>query len=146
MLDVLSPCVTFNDHEGSTKSLKYIREHRDALNEVGFIPDFQPIEAEYDEGTDYRLRMHDGGVVTLHKLKDHNPADRMEAIRLLEQARSESKFLTGLIYIDEEKPGFAEQENLTETPLSFLKEEDLRPSKDALDEINASLMRLGSKD
>lgn len=141
VLDVLSPCVTFNDHEGSTKSLKYIREHREALNEVGFIPDFQPIEAEYDEGSDFRLRMHDGGVVTLHKLKDHDPTDRMEAMRLLEQARNEMKFLTGLIYIDEDKPNFAEQENLTETPLAFLNDEQLRPSSEALDEINASLMK-----
>ena len=141
MLDVLSPCVTFNDHEGSTKSLKHIRENRDALNEVGFIPEFQPIEADYDEGTDYRVRMHDGGVVTLHKLKDHDPTNRMQAIQLLEQARGEMKFLTGLIYIDEDKPSFAELENLTETPLSFLTSEELRPSREALDKINASLMR-----
>ncbi|MCZ6473112.1 MAG: 2-oxoacid:ferredoxin oxidoreductase subunit beta [SAR324 cluster bacterium] len=141
MLDVLSPCVTFNDHEGSTKSLKYIREHRDALNEVGFIPEFQPIEADYDEGSDYSVRMHDGGVVTLHKLKDHDPTDRMQVMTLLEQARNEGKFLTGLIYIDEDKPSFAEQENLGEEPLSMLSDDKLRPSHAALDEINASLMR-----
>ncbi len=141
ILDVLSPCVTFNDHEGSTKSLKHIREHRDALNEVGFIPDFQPIEADYEEGSDFRVRMHNGGIINLHKLKDHDPTDRMQAMALLEKARDEGKFLTGLIYIDEDKPSFAEQENLTEEPLSMLSEDKLRPSKEALDEINASLMR-----
>ena len=85
--------------------------------------------------------MHDGGVVTLHKLKDHDPTDRMEAMRLLELARNEMKFLTGLIYIDEDKPNFAERENLTETPLAFLTDEQLRPSEEALEEINASLMK-----
>jgi 2-oxoglutarate ferredoxin oxidoreductase subunit beta len=141
VLDVLSPCVTFNDHEGSTKSLKNIRENRDPLNEVGFIPDFEQIEADYDEGSDLRVRMHDGGIVTLHKLKDHDPTDRIRSIDMLEKARLEGKFLTGLIFIDEDKPNLAERENLPETALSFLPAEELRPSKEALEEINASLMR-----
>lgn len=141
VLDVLSPCVTFNDHEGSTKSLKHIRGHRDALNEVDFIPEFQPIESDYDEGTDLRVRMHDGGTVVLHKLKDHDPGDRMRALGLLEQARQEGKFLTGLLFIDETRPSMDQIENLGEVPLSFLKAEDLRPSQEALEQINASFMR-----
>ena len=141
VLDVLSPCVTFNDHEGSTKSLKNIRGNRDALNEVGFIPEFKDIEVNYAEGTDLRVRMHNGGVVTLHKLVDHDPKDRLGAMVLLEKARGAGKFMTGLIFIDEDRPDFAEMELLGETPLAFLTDAELRPSKEALDEINASLMR-----
>ncbi len=141
VIDVLSPCVTFNDHEGSTKSLKNIRNNRDPLNEVGFIPDFQDIKVDYPEGTDLKVRMHDGGMITLHKLKDHEPTDRIKTLELLEKTRTEGKFVTGLIYIDEELPNLAEVENLCEKPLAFLTDEELRPSKEALDEINASLMR-----
>ena len=141
VLDVLSPCVTFNDHEGSTKSLKNIRGNREPLNEVGFIPEFKDIEVNYAEGTDLRVRMHNGGVVTLHKLVDHDPKDRLGAMVLLEKARGAGKFMTGLIFIDEDRPDFAEMELLGETPLAFLTDAELRPSKEALDEINASLMR-----
>jgi len=141
VVDVLSPCVTFNDHEGSTKSLKYIRSHRDALNELDFIPDFRNITAEYDEGTDIRLSMHDGGMITLHKLKDHDPTSRMKALGLLEQAKQEGKFLTGLIYIDEDAPSLEVIENMTEEPLSFLTENKLRPPKNELDKLNSALMK-----
>ncbi len=141
VLDVLSPCVTFNDHEGSTKSLKNIRENRDPLNEVGFIPEFQQIEADYKAGSDIRVRMHGGGVVTLHKLKEHDPTDRWRSMALLQKAHAEGKFLTGLIYIDENKPNFAERENLPEIPLSFTPLDQLRPSAKELEELNTSLMR-----
>jgi len=141
VLDVLSPCVTFNDHEGSTKSLKNIRSNRDTLNEVDFIPTFENIVADYPEGSDHRVRMHDGGIVTLHKLKDHDPQDRMQAMLVLEQARREHKFLTGLIFVDEDQPDLAETANLGEVPLAFLGEKELRPSQEMLDKINASLMQ-----
>ena len=140
VIDVLSPCVTFNDHEGSTKSLKNIRANREALQEIDFIPDFAPVEAEYKEGTDLRVRMHEAGMITLHKLKDHDPMDRIQALNILEKARANHKFLTGLIYIDEDAPNLSEIENLTDTPLSMLTEEELRPSRKDLDELNASLM------
>ncbi len=141
ILDVLSPCVMFADHEGSTKSLRYIRDHRDPLHEIDFIPEFEQIEADYDEGEEIRVPMHDGGIVTLHKLKDHDPGNRMEAMNLLNQAIQDHKFLTGLIYVDESQPDLAELENLIETPLSGLTEKELRPSQAALDDINAALRR-----
>ncbi|MBI4082096.1 MAG: 2-oxoacid:ferredoxin oxidoreductase subunit beta [Candidatus Lambdaproteobacteria bacterium] len=142
VLDVLSPCVTFNDHEGSTKSLKSIRANRDALNEVEFmLPEPTDIHVDYAEGTDARVRMHDGGVVTLHKIKDHDPRDRTAALLTLERGRKEGKFMTGLIYVNENEPDLAEVENLGEVPLSFLGEKELRPSREALDRINASLMQ-----
>ncbi len=140
VLDVLSPCVTFNDHEGSTKSLKHIRANRDALHDIDFIPDFDQIDVDYDEGKEIRVRMHEAGMITLHKIKDHDPRDRVRAIQLLEEARGNNTFLTGLIYIDENMPDFAEVEQLPEIPLAFLGEEELRPARQALDQINASLM------
>jgi 2-oxoglutarate ferredoxin oxidoreductase subunit beta len=140
VLDVLSPCVTFNDHEGSTKSLKNIRANRDALHEIDFIPDYEEVRANYKEGEEIRVRMHEAGMVTLHKLKDHDPRHRSHAMHLLEEARAAGKFLTGLIYIDEDAPDFAEIQELTETPLSQLGQEELRPSPEALERLNASLM------
>jgi len=139
ILDVLSPCVTFNDHDGSTKSLKYIRSHRDAANEIEFVEEPVPNTDHHQEGTDIEIAMH-GGMITLHKIKDHDPRDRMAALQRLEAAQRESKFLTGLLYVNEDQPDLAEIENLTDTPLSNLDPKDLRPSQKALDEINAGLM------
>ncbi|MBI3992919.1 MAG: 2-oxoacid:ferredoxin oxidoreductase subunit beta [Candidatus Lambdaproteobacteria bacterium] len=141
VLDVLSPCVTFNNHEGSTKSLKGIREMKDDLNEIDFIPEFEPIDVEYAPGKDLRVRMHDGGTVVLHKLKDHDPTDRVQAMSVVEQGMHEGKFVTGLIYIDETQPDFATQENVCDTPLSMLSEAELRPSAKDLALINESFMR-----
>lgn len=141
VLDVLSPCVTFNNHEGSTKSLKNIRDAKDDLNEIGFIPEFEQITAEYKEGTDLRVRMHDGGTVTLHKLKDHDPTDRDQALHVVELGARAGKFVTGLIYLDEHNEDFAARELLGETPLAYLNEPDLRPSAEALERINKSFMK-----
>jgi 2-oxoglutarate/2-oxoacid ferredoxin oxidoreductase subunit beta len=140
VLDVLSPCVTFNDHEGSTKSLKNIRANRDVLHDIDFIPDFDQVEADYAEGTEIRVRMHEAGMITLHKIKDHDPRNRLAALELLESTRSANKFATGLIYINEDVPDFAEVEQLPEVPLAFLGDAELRPSRQALEAINASLM------
>src|SRR6202000_2899204 len=60
MLDVISPCVTFNDHEGSTKSYKYMQEHDEPINELGFVPSFEDISVDYDPGSTYDGQMHDG--------------------------------------------------------------------------------------
>jgi len=139
ILDVLSPCVTFNDHDGSTKSLKNIRANRDAVNEIEFVQDEVPNTDHHKEGTDLEIEMH-GGAITLHKLKDHDPQDRIAALQRLDEAQRNHKFLTGLLYIDESSPDLAEIENLTDTPLAYLDLKDLRPSRDALEKINASLM------
>jgi 2-oxoglutarate ferredoxin oxidoreductase subunit beta len=139
ILDVLSPCVTFNDHDGSTKSLKYIRSHRDPVNEIDFIEEAVPNTEHHKEGTDIEIEMH-GGTITLHKIKDHDPMDRMAALQRLEAAQREHKFLTGLLYINEDVQDLAEIENLCETPLAYLDLKDIRPPKDALEKINAGLM------
>jgi len=141
VLDILSPCVSFNDHEGSTKSLKNIRNSRDPLNEVDFIPDFNPIHTEYEEGTDIQVRLHDGGTIKLHKLKDHDPTDRLQALTLLETARTRGAFVTGLLYINEDQPSLTEVEGLGKTPLSQLTESELRPTMEDLETLNKELMK-----
>jgi len=142
ILDVLSPCVTFNNHEGSTKSLKYIKEHLDPLHDIDFIPPFENIEVDYEEGTDQEVTMHDGSRITLHKLgHNYDPTNRMQALTALNASVAEGKFLTGLIYLDEERPEFVEDLNLCETPLAYLGQDVLQPSPEELDQINAEFRK-----
>jgi 2-oxoglutarate ferredoxin oxidoreductase subunit beta len=142
ILDVLSPCVTFNNHEGSTKSLKYIKDHLDPLHDIDFIPPYENIEVDYEEGTDQEVEMHDGSRITLHKLRqDYDPTNQLNALMGIHAAVAEGKFLTGLIYYDPSRLGFAEEINLCETPLAELGQDVLQPDPAALDQINAQLMK-----
>ncbi|MGH7771112.1 MAG: 2-oxoacid:ferredoxin oxidoreductase subunit beta [Candidatus Binatia bacterium] len=142
ILDVLSPCVTFNNHEGSTKSLKYIRENLDPIHDVDFIPYFENIEVDYEEGTDQAVELHDGSRIILHKLRsDYDPSNKMQALTAIHAAVAEGKFLTGLIYYDPDRPEFVEELNLCETPLAELGQDVLQPSPESLERINAELMK-----
>ncbi|MFQ5903217.1 MAG: 2-oxoacid:ferredoxin oxidoreductase subunit beta [Candidatus Binatia bacterium] len=142
ILDVLSPCVTFNNHEGSTKSLKYIKENLDPLHDIDFIPYFENIEVDYKEGTDQQVTLHDGSRITLHKLRsDYDPSNRMQALAAIHAAVAEGKFLTGLIYYNPDRPEFAEEMNLCETPLAELGQDVLQPPPELLEEINTELMK-----
>src|ERR1700747_1607460 len=105
VLDVISPCVTFNDHEGSTRSYKYMQEHEEAISEVGFVPHFQEIDVEYDPGTTINVEMHDGRRLRLRKLhEDYEPTDRVAAISALTAAHAKNEVLTGVFYVDTQKP------------------------------------------
>jgi 2-oxoglutarate ferredoxin oxidoreductase subunit beta len=142
ILDVISPCVTFNNHEGSTKSLKYVKGHLDPIHDVDFIPTYENIEVDYKEGTDHAVKLHDGSRIILHKLgKDYDPSNKMDAVTAIHAAVAEGKFLTGLIYCDPTRPDFAEELELCETPLAELGQDVLQPSPELLDEINAELMK-----
>lgn len=142
ILDVISPCVTFNNHEGSTKSLKYVKGHLDPIHDVDFIPNYENIEVDYREGTDQAVKLHDGSRIILHKLgKDYDPSNKMDAVTAIHAAVAEGKFLTGLIYCDPDRPDFAEELDLCETPLAELGQDILQPSPELLDKINAELMK-----
>ncbi|MBI2358184.1 MAG: 2-oxoacid:ferredoxin oxidoreductase subunit beta [Deltaproteobacteria bacterium] len=142
ILDVISPCVTFNNHEGSTKSLKYAKEHLDPIHDVDFIPHHENIEVDYEEGKDQEVVMHDGSRIILHKLgKDYDPSNKMQAIVAIHAAIAEGKFLTGLIYYDPTRPEFIEDLNLCETPLAELGQDMLQPRAEMLDQINAEFMK-----
>lgn len=140
VLDIISPCITFNNHEGSTKSLKYARTNEDPLHELGFVPKFEEIEVEYDEGAEQRIRLPDGATLVLNKLDhDYDPGNRDLALSLLREASVERKFLTGLLYHEPGAEGLGDHLNLVETPLAKLPEEVIRPSAKVLDEINTRL-------
>jgi 2-oxoglutarate/2-oxoacid ferredoxin oxidoreductase subunit beta len=142
ILDVLSPCVTFNNHEGSTKSLKNIKLNLDPIHDVDFIPPRDDIRVDYEEGKDREVELHDGSVVTLHKLdKDYDPKNRMQALIELQLSIRKGKFLTGLIFIDPSREDFAHELNLCDTPLSQLQQDRLQPSEEALDQINREMMK-----
>jgi 2-oxoglutarate ferredoxin oxidoreductase subunit beta len=136
MLDVISPCVTFNDHEGSTKSYKYVQEHEEAVNEVGFVPSFEEISVDYDPGTTYDVKMHDGSHMRLRKLhEDYDPTDRIGAVTALMRAHQEGEVLTGVFYVDTTKPSFTDMLNLVDEPLATLPESRVRPSRQVLEQI-----------
>jgi 2-oxoglutarate ferredoxin oxidoreductase subunit beta len=138
MLDVISPCVTFNDHEGSTKSYKYMQAHEEAISEAGFVPSFEDIAIDYDPGTTYDVEMHDGSHLRLRKLHDdYDPTDRVHAVKSLMEAHAKGEVLTGVFYIDPHKPAFTDMLNLVDQPLATLPQERTRPSKKVLDEIMA---------
>jgi 2-oxoglutarate/2-oxoacid ferredoxin oxidoreductase subunit beta len=142
VLDVISPCVTFNNHEGSTKSLKYVKTHLDPIHDLDFIPPYEYIEADYDEGTDHEVELHDGSRIILHKLsKDYDPTNKAMAVQAIHAAIAEGKFLTGLIYYNPNRKDFATELDLCDVPLAELTEADLRPPLEALEQINASLMK-----
>jgi 2-oxoglutarate ferredoxin oxidoreductase subunit beta len=141
VLDVISPCVTFNNHEGSTKSYKYAKEMETPLHELGFTPFFEQISVDYEPGTVQDVQMHDGSHLILKKLNhDYNPRDRMTAVQTINKAAEEKQFLTGLLYIDENKPDFVSMMKVVDEPLASLQQDRLRPSKEALDKIMKELM------
>jgi 2-oxoglutarate ferredoxin oxidoreductase subunit beta len=141
MLDVISPCVTFNDHEGSTKSYKYVKEHEEAIHEVGFVPHFENIAVDYDPGTTTDVQMHDGSHLRLRKLKsDWDPTDRIAAMKALHESNDRGEVLTGIFYINTKKPNFIDLLNMTDEPLATLSEATVRPSKDVLAKVMQGLM------
>src|SRR5687767_4638817 len=139
MIDVISPCVTFNDHEGSTKSYAYVKEHDEVLGDVSFVPYFEDINVEYDEGTTTAVTLHNGSKLLLSKLaEDYNPTDKMSALRVLHETAARGEYATGIIYVEPDKQDFLELLGLVDEPLAFLDAARTRPSKAALDEIMES--------
>src|SRR6201997_5545469 len=134
MLDVVSPCVTFNDHEGSTKSYKYVKEHEETLQDVSFVPHFEDINVEYDAGSTIAVTMHDGSRLHLRKLEeDYDPTDKISAITRLTEAHDKGKVLTGVFYGTPEAPNFIDMLNVVAQPLATLPDSMTRPGKEVLD-------------
>jgi len=140
MLDVISPCVTFNDHEGSTKSYSYVKDHDEPLSDVSFVPFFEDIAVEYDPGTSIDITMHDGSHMLLRKLSaGYNPANKVEALRVLTEAHDKGDVVTGLFYVNIERESFIDLLNLADEPLAALPEWRVRPPKSALAEVMEEL-------
>jgi 2-oxoglutarate/2-oxoacid ferredoxin oxidoreductase subunit beta len=140
MIDVISPCVTFNDHEGSTKSYKYSKDHDEPLNELGFVPYFENIDLDYDPGETTTVRMHDGSELRLRKLgREYDPVDKLAALHVLEEAHAKGEMLTGVFYVNTEAPSFIDLLNLVDEPLARLPESAVRPPREALEQIMEEL-------
>ncbi len=140
LLDVISPCVTFNNHEDSTKSYKWAKDHEVAIQEIGFVPFFDEIIVDYDPGTTQDVALHDGSHIRLKKLReDYDPTDKHAAFDLLHEAQEKREFLTGLIYVEPEKKDFLSLLGLPEEPLATLPLERVRPGREALTQMMEEL-------
>lgn len=140
VIDVVSPCVTFNDHDGSTKSYSYVKDHEEALHELDYVPFYQDISVEIPEGEVTDVELHDGSHLRIRKLeRDYNPTDRLAALASLEEAAAKGEVLTGLLYLNTTGPTFIDMLNLVDEPLATLPQSRIRPSKAALDEVMEEL-------
>jgi 2-oxoglutarate ferredoxin oxidoreductase subunit beta len=140
LIDVISPCVTFNNHAGSTKSYDYTREHVQAASVLDFVPMAQEITLDQIKGSTQNVGLHNGDSVRLSKLSDnYDPTDRHTAIRTLLEHKAEDKLMTGLIYLEPESENFHQILNLPQTPLNQLKQDVLCPGGSALKSINDGL-------
>ncbi len=140
MIDNISPCVTFNDHEGSTKSYAYVKDHEEPLGEISFVPFFDDITVEYEPGSTTTVKMHDGSLLYLKKVaEDYNPSDKQAATRLLHESNVRGEFATGILYIEPDKEDFIEALNLIDEPLATLPDARVRPPKDVLDKLMDAL-------
>ncbi len=142
VLDIISPCVTFNNQEDAAHSYTWGKDHEAPLHEISFIPALDEIElqGEFAEGTVREVSMHDGSTVLLKKLeKDYDPTSRANAFQMLENAQQNNWLVTGLLYIDESKPTLTETYNLVDTPLNRLTDTDLRPARETIGRINAMM-------
>ncbi len=139
-LDVISPCVTFNNHQGSTKSYPFVREHKDMV-QVDFVPMREEIVTDYEEGHTQEVVLHDGSMIRLHKGggESHDLTDRQAALRAIHEHQSEGRVLTGLLYAERDAPDLHDVLQTPPRPLSELTEQELCPGNKVLDSINAGL-------
>jgi 2-oxoglutarate ferredoxin oxidoreductase subunit beta len=137
LIDVISPCVTFNNNKESTKSYDFVRDHIEATSVLDFVPEQEEITISYKEGKSISVTLHDGAVIDLRKLSpDFNPTDRYSAFTRLQKAKMQGEILTGLIYIDPESKELHDLMGTTDVPLNKLGEKDLCPGNDVLQKIN----------
>jgi 2-oxoglutarate ferredoxin oxidoreductase subunit beta len=141
VLDIISPCVTFNNHEESTKSYPYGKAHEERLHDITFIQKFEEISVDYEPGSQIQVQLHDGPTIQLKKLdRDYDPNDKLQAIRLLIEAEQKQEFITGLIYINQGRKTLQDVMELPEVPLAQMGDAELRPPKEALDKLMSDLM------
>jgi 2-oxoglutarate ferredoxin oxidoreductase subunit beta len=139
-IDVISPCVAFNNHAGSTRSYDYVREHNDAVNRLDFMPRREPIGADYEPGSTIDITQHDGSVLRLRKLDvEYDPSNRIAAMNYIQEHQARGEIVTGLLYVDPVAHDLHAHLNTVERALNELEESDLCPGVAMLERINASL-------
>ena len=139
VLDIISPCVTFNNEDNAFHSYTWSKDHEAPLHEISYLPKLSEIilQEEFEEGTVREVTLHDGSMIKLKKLEhDYDPTSRWRALQMLEEAEREDCLVTGLIYIETGRPAITEMYNLVDRPLNRLTEPDLRPARQTLDKIN----------
>jgi 2-oxoglutarate ferredoxin oxidoreductase subunit beta len=140
VIDVISPCTTFNDHEGSTKSYSYVKDHEEQLNELDFVPFYEDISAEIAEGEVKEVEMHDGSKLRIKKLgRDYDPTNKFDALKAIDESNKNGEVLTGVYYVDTSKPNFLDLLSIDAAPLATLPESKIRPPREALDEAMEEL-------
>jgi len=133
---VISPCVTFNDHEGSTKSYKYMQEHDETVSEIGFIAPFEDISVDYDHDTTVDVELHDGSHLRLRKIhEDYDPTSKARAVNMLIEARENDETLTGVFYVNANGEDFTSTLNMVDEPLATLASERVRPGREVLAQL-----------
>jgi 2-oxoglutarate/2-oxoacid ferredoxin oxidoreductase subunit beta len=139
-IDVISPCVAFNNHAGSTKSYDYVREHNDAVNRLDVMPPRSEIAVDYAAGDGISVEQHDGTVLHLRKLaEDYDPRDRIAAMNFIQQHHARGEVVTGLLYVDSQSNDLHGHIKTVLRPLNALEAVDLSPGAAALSKINAAL-------
>jgi 2-oxoglutarate ferredoxin oxidoreductase subunit beta len=140
VIDVISPCVTFNDHQGSTKSYSYMKDHESMLHELDFVPYFEEIAVDIPEGEVTEVQMHDGSHLRIRKLhRDYDPTNRLSALTVLEEAEGNGEVLTGVLFVNTNKPTFLDHLNVTDEAVASLPESKTRPPKAVLDQVMEEL-------
>jgi 2-oxoglutarate ferredoxin oxidoreductase subunit beta len=139
-IDVISPCVAFNNHPGSTKSYDYVREHNEAVNRLDFWPSREAITVDYSAGSVVEVPQHDGSIIKLRKLDaDYDPSDKINAVSHIARAAEKGEVLTGLLYLAADAEDLHAHLNTAETPFNRLGEKELCPGAGMLEKINAAL-------
>jgi 2-oxoglutarate ferredoxin oxidoreductase subunit beta len=140
VIDVISPCVAFNNHAGSTKSFDYVREHNEAVNRLDVIPPRAPITAAYEPGAVTEVAQHDGTVLKLRKLHaEFDPSDRVAAMNYLAERGAQGEIVTGLLFVDPDPEDLHAHLGTVAAPLNALDDVALTPPASALDGVNARL-------
>ncbi len=139
-IDCISPCVQFNNHNGSTKSYDYVREHNEAVNRMDVIVPRNPIHVDYEPGETKTVTQHDGSILSLHKLAEHyDPSDRVAALAFLSAKAALGEIVTGLLFVDPASQDLHDGLNTVDTPLNELHDKELIPGAKVLEALNASL-------
>jgi 2-oxoglutarate ferredoxin oxidoreductase subunit beta len=137
-IDVISPCVTFNNHAGSTRSYDYVREHNEAVSRIDFILGRQEITVDYAPGEVIDVEQHDGSTLRLHKLhQDYDPTDRVAAMAYMQGHAAKGELVTGLLYLEAEAGDLHAAQHTSARPLNSLGTADLCPGAAALEQLNA---------
>jgi 2-oxoglutarate ferredoxin oxidoreductase subunit beta len=132
VIDIISPCVTFNNQDDSTKSYGYGKQNEERIQDITFIQSYEEVQVDYEPGSEQMVKLHDGPMIKLRKIdRDYDPTNRWQAIQLMEEARHKNEFVTGLIYINESRPTLQQTMQLIDTPLAYQDDAQLRPSRES---------------